>query len=164
MTFSWGAGAMADDGSGHSTVDILTEAIFTQEDAGKTYTYEFREVIPDSVPDGYIYDNTVYTVTITTDDDGNGNLTVTTTITGSDGSSTAYVFDSDAESESPAVIPFYNSYSGTGQLGGDAEASLNATKVTNGRDMTADEYDFTVTLSYGVDDSVQVTTARNPAK
>lgn len=163
MTFSWGAGAMADDGSGHSTVDILTEAIFTQEDAGKTYTYEFREVIPDSVPDGYIYDNTVYTVTITTDDDGNGNLTVTTTITGSDGSSTAYVFDSDAESESPAVIPFYNSYSGTGQLGGDAEASLNATKVTNGRDMTADEYNFTVTMSNGEGDSEQVTTGTNAA-
>lgn len=163
MTFSWGAGAMADDGSGHSMVDILTKAIFTQEDAGKTYTYKFREVIPDSVPDYYTYDNTVYTVTITTDDDGNGNLTVTTTITGSDGSSTEYVFDSDAESESPAVIPFNNSYSGTGQLGGDAEASLNATKVTNGRDMTADEYNFTVTMSNGEGDSEQVTTGTNAA-
>ena len=121
------------------------------------------KVVTLSGPDGYIYDNTVYTVTITTDDDGNGNLTVTTTITGSDGSSTAYVFDSDAESESPAVIPFYNSYSGTGQLGGDAEASLNATKVTNGRDMTADEYNFTVTMSNGEGDSEQVTTGMNAA-
>lgn len=172
MKFDWGTGPMGDDGSGHSTVDIVTGAdtgsghqgaVFTQEDVGKTYTYEFKEVIPESIPTGYTYDDTTYTVTITTEDDGNGNLTVTTTVTGDDGTSATYVFDNDADQEEPAIVPFNNSYSATGQLGGSAEVSLNATKVTDGRDMTAGEYNFTVTKTNGEGGSEQVTTGTNAA-
>lgn len=89
-------------------VSILPAGMeFTAADAGKTYTYEVKENAPATVPDGYTYDGTTYTVTIKVDDNGNGTLTATTTVTPSKGDAKTYV--STDSTETP-VIPFANSY------------------------------------------------------
>lgn len=63
-------------------IDILAghEVIFTQADAGKTFTYTVAEK-NDGQP-GYTYDDAVRTVTIAIADDTAGTLTATTTVSG----------------------------------------------------------------------------------
>lgn len=63
-------------------IDILAghEVIFTQADAGKTFTYIVAEKNDDQP--GYTYDDAVRTVTIAIADDTAGTLTATTTVSG----------------------------------------------------------------------------------
>lgn len=133
----------ADDGA-FAMIDLLAgqQILFTQEDVSKTYTYEIKE--EQGTQGGYTYDPTVYTVTITSSDNGAGVLTVTTRIEAEGKDTAEYIYSSNETSMSKASVAFKNSYAASGQLGGDGKASIEATKVLNGRPMEAGEFNFVV--------------------
>lgn len=136
---------VGDDNASHATVSIGagTDVTFTQADAGKTYTYTVQENAGSDA--GVNYDGTVYTVTITTVDDGQGGIQVTTMVTDAAGNK-SYVYDNDDTTENqPAVIPFTNTYTATGELGGNGSTSVKATKTLTNRPMTDGEFTFNVT-------------------
>ena len=137
---------VGDDNASHATVSIGagTDVTFTQADAGKTYTYTVQENAGSDA--GVNYDGTVYTVTITTVDDGQGGIQVTTMVTDAAGNTQSYVYDNDDTTENqPAVIPFTNTYTATGELGGNGSTSIKATKTLTNRPMTDGEFTFNVT-------------------
>lgn len=133
----------ADDGA-FAMIDLLAEQqiLFTQEDVSKTYTYEIKE--EQGTQGGYTYDPTVYTVTITSSDNGAGVLTVTTRVEAEGKDTAEYIYSSNETPMSKASVAFKNSYAASGQLGGDGKASIEATKVLNGRPMEAGEFNFVV--------------------
>ncbi|MCC8106324.1 MAG: hypothetical protein LIO99_10050, partial [Clostridiales bacterium] len=61
---------------------------YTQEDAGKSYTYTVSEKTQAGT--GYLFDETVYTVTVAVTDNGDGTLALTTTVKSGTGAETAY--------------------------------------------------------------------------
>lgn len=125
-------------------LDGKGELMFNQGDEGKEYSYTVQEVIPDPVPAGYTYDDTVYTVTITTNDDGQGGIEVYTNVKGGDFDKT-FTYDNNAATENEtAYIPFENSYDVSGELGGQGATSIVATKTLTNRPMAAGEFRFTV--------------------
>ena len=126
-------------------LDGKGELMFNQGDEGKEYSYTVQEVIPDPVPAGYTYDDTVYTVTITTNDDGQGGIEVYTNVKGGDFDKT-FTYDNNAATENEtAYIPFENSYNVSGELGGQGATSIVATKTLTNRPMADGEFHFTVT-------------------
>ena len=147
-TFTTKPGAtVGDDSASHAeimVIDAATEAKFTQDDADDTYTYTVQET--KGADAGVTYDGTVYTVTITTADDGQGGIKVTTTVTDGAGYNQTYVYDNDDATDDPtAVIPFTNTYTATGELGGNGSTSIKATKTLTNRPMTDGEFTFNVT-------------------
>lgn len=72
------------DGVATDTMHPITAGLtFTAADAGKTFTYEVAEVVPDSKPAGYIFDTTLtHTVTYTVVLSDDGQLTVTAKVDG----------------------------------------------------------------------------------
>lgn len=141
-----------------SAAEIFSDATFAQDDADDTYTYTVQETKGGA--DGYVNDDTVYTVTITTTDDGQGGIKVSTRVTGTNGFDKTYVYDNDdTTQDEQAVIPFDNSYDATGELGGNGATSINATKTLTNRPMVDGEFTFNVTDAQGN----QVTTGTNDA-
>ncbi len=61
---------------------------YTQEDIGKTFTYTVSEKTQTGT--GYLFDETVYTVTVAVTDNGDGTLALTTTVKSGTGTKTAY--------------------------------------------------------------------------
>lgn len=154
---------IGDDNASHATISIGagTDVTFTQADAGKTYTYTVQENAGSDA--GVNYDGTVYTVTITTVDDGKGGIQVTTTVTDAAGNTQSYVYDNDDTTENkPAVIPFTNTYTATGELGGNGSTSIEATKTLTNRPMTDGEFTFNVTNAADQNNTV-VATGTNAA-
>ncbi len=126
-------------------LDGKGELMFNQGDEGKEYSYTVQEAIPDPVPAGYTYDDTVYTVTITTNDDGQGGIEVYTNVKGGDFDKT-FTYDNNAATDNEtAYIPFKNSYDVSGELGGQGATSIVATKTLTNRPMADGEFHFTVT-------------------
>lgn len=126
-------------------LDGKGELMFNQGDEGKEYSYTVQEAIPDLVPAGYTYDDTVYTVTITTNDDGQGGIEVYTNVKGGDFDKTFTYDNNDATDNETAYIPFENSYDVSGELGGQGATSIVATKTLTNRPMADGEFHFTVT-------------------
>lgn len=126
-------------------LDGKGELMFNQGDEGKEYSYTVQEAIPDPVPAGYTYDDTVYTVTITTNDDGQGGIEVYTNVKGGDFDKTFTYDNNDATDNETAYIPFENSYDVSGELGGQGATSIVATKTLTNRPMADGEFHFTVT-------------------
>ena len=154
---------IGDDNASHTTVSIGagTDVTFTQADADKTYTYTVQENVGSNA--GVNYDGTVYTVTITTVDDGQGGIQVTTTVADAAGNTQSYVYDNDdATDDQPAVIPFTNTYTATGELGGNGSTSIKATKTLANRPMTDGEFTFNVTNAADQNNTV-VATGTNAA-
>ena len=81
LHFRNGDATKDDDGVATDTMHPITAGLtFTAADAGKTFTYEVAEVVPDPKPAGYIFDTTLmHTVTYTVALD-NGRLTVTASV------------------------------------------------------------------------------------
>jgi pilin isopeptide linkage protein len=106
---------------------VLFDAIsYTQDDAGKTYTYTISEKLPEGVTasnptkDGITYDTSVHTVTVAVSDDGKGTITATPSYVG-------------------GAATFANTYSAKGTL------SLAGTKTMEGRALKdGDAFAFTV--------------------
>ena len=123
-------------------IDILAghEVIFTQADAGKTFTYTVAEK-NDGKP-GYTYDDAVRTVTIAVADDGAGTLTATTTVSGGPEGTHTTVHKSGENKVESALVPFHNSYSATTNTPGGTAAQVVATKTLTGRPMADGEFWF----------------------
>lgn len=123
-------------------IDILAghEVIFTQADAGKTFTYTVAEK-NDGQP-GYTYDDAVRTVTIAVADDGAGTLTATTTVSGGPEGTHETVHKSGENKVEKALVPFHNSYSATTNTPGGTAAQVVATKTLTGRPMADGEFWF----------------------
>ena len=123
-------------------IDILAghEVIFTQADAGKTFTYTVAEK-NDGQP-GYTYDDAVRTVTIAIADDTAGTLTATTTVSGGPEGTHEMVHKSGESKVEKALVPFHNSYSATTNTPGGTAAQVVATKTLAGRPMADGEFWF----------------------
>ena len=123
-------------------IDILAghEVIFTQADAGKTFTYTVAEK-NDGQP-GYTYDDAVRTVTIAIADDTAGTLTATTTVSGGPEGTHETIHKSGENKVEKALVPFHNSYSATTNTPGGTAAQVVATKTLTGRPMADGEFWF----------------------
>lgn len=88
---------------------------FTQDDAGKTFTYTVSEI--DDKTTGYTYDETVHTVRAVVADNGDGTLRVTTSVSkpgdGGDELEGQWIYPSDATSTGVATVKFKNTYTVT---------------------------------------------------
>lgn len=119
---------------------------FSQDDAGKTYSYVVSETTGGNADEGYTNDAAKYTVTIATEHDpATAALTVTTTV--SDGANEkAYVYTTgtNPDEADAAEVSFVNRYGSSGTLGGDGNVKIEAVKQLTGRDQNAGEFSFVV--------------------
>lgn len=117
---------------------------FTQNDAGKTFTYTVSEI--DDKATGYTYDKTVHTVKAVVADNGDGTLRVTTAVSkqvdGKDVLEGQWIYPSDATSTGVATVKFKNTYTVTET----ATYTPSVTKVVAGRD-AEDKFTFTMTAA-----------------
>lgn len=117
---------------------------FTQDDAGKTFTYTVSEI--DDKATGFTYDNTVHTVRVVVADNGDGTLKVTTSVSkpgdGGDELEGQWIYPSDATSTGVATVKFKNTYTVTEA----ATYTPSVTKVVAGRDAEG-KFTFTMTAA-----------------
>ena len=141
-------------------IDILAghEVMFTQADAGKTFTYTVAEK-NDAKP-GYTYDDAERTVTIAIADDGAGTLTATTTVSGGSEGTLPTEYKTGAGAVESAVIPFVNSYRASTDNPGGAPAQIVATKTLAGRPLADGEFCFGIAYA-GEKDAIEGTWATN---
>ncbi|WP_373575363.1 Spy0128 family protein [Collinsella aerofaciens] len=140
-------------------IDILAghEVMFTQADAGKTFTYTVAEK-NDGQP-GYTYDSAERTVTIAIADDGAGTLTATTTVSGGPNGTPVAVHKSGENKVESALVSFANSYHASTDNPGTA-AQVVATKILAGRSMADGEFCFGIAYA-GETEAINGTTAWN---
>lgn len=127
------------------TMDVLAgkNVTFTQEDAGKTFTYTVTEKAGDNK--AYTYDDTPRTVTIEVEDNKNATLTVTTTVRMGNEVVDTQSVTTGSEGQKKATVAFVNTYNDKPEtLGGDGEVKINAKKSLTNRPMVADEFKFHV--------------------
>lgn len=133
------------------TVSLVPERglTFTQNDAGKTFTYTVSEI--DDKATGYTYDKTVHTVKAVVADNGDGTLKVTTSVSksgdGGDELEGQWIYPSDATSTGVATVKFKNTYTVTEA----ATYTPSVTKVVAGRDAEG-KFTFAMTAA---DDSTK---------
>ena len=129
------------------TVSLVPERglTFTQNDAGKTFTYTVAEI--DDKATGYTYDKTVHTVKAVVADNGDGTLRVTTSVSkpGDDGKDELegqWIYPSDATSTGVATVKFKNTYTVTEA----ATYTPSVTKVVAGADAPS-KFTFAMTAA-----------------
>ena len=117
---------------------------FTQDDAGKTFTYTVSEI--DDKATGYTYDKTVHTVKAVVADSGDGTLRVTTSVSkpgdGGDELEGQWIYPSDATSTGVATVKFKNTYTVTEA----ATYTPSVTKVVVGAN-APDKFTFAMTAA-----------------
>lgn len=117
---------------------------FTQDDAGKTFTYTVSEI--DDKATGYTYDETVHTVKAVVADNGDGTLRVTTAVSkqvdGKDELEGQWIYPSDATSTGVATVKFKNTYT----VAEAATYTPSVTKVVVGAD-APDKFTFAMTAA-----------------
>ena len=105
---------------------------FTQDDAGKTFTYTVSEI--DDKATGYTYDKTVHTVKAVVADNDDGTLRVTTAVSkqvdSEDELEGQWIYPSNATSAGVATVKFKNTYTVTEA----ATYTPSVTKVVVGAD------------------------------
>lgn len=117
---------------------------FTQDDAGKTFTYTVSEI--DDKATGYAYDETVHTVRAVVADNGDGTLRVTTSVSkqvdGRDELEGQWIYPSDATSTGVATVKFKNTYT----VAEAATYTPSVTKVVAGAN-APDKFTFAMTAA-----------------
>lgn len=117
---------------------------FTQDDAGKTFTYTVSEI--DDKATGYTYDETVHTVRAVVADNGDGTLGVTTSVSkqvdGKDELEGQWIYPSDATSTGVATVKFKNTYT----VAEAATYTPSVTKVVAGAN-APDKFTFAMTAA-----------------
>lgn len=117
---------------------------FTQDDAGKTFTYTVSEI--DDKATGYTYDETVHTVKAVVADNGDGTLRVTTSVSkqvdGEDELEGQWIYPSNATSAGVATVKFKNTYTVTEA----ATYTPSVTKVVVGAN-APDKFTFAMTAA-----------------
>jgi pilin isopeptide linkage protein len=130
-------------------VNVLAgrDVAFTQDDAGKTFSYRVYEVYRDGAA-GYTFDAAERTVSIAvTDDPTKAALTATTTVSGGIGGTHTFVYTTTGAVGGAAVVPFENSYFASTDVPGGTAAAVSADKVLTGRDLAVGEFSFGVRLA-----------------
>lgn len=124
---------------------------FTQDDAGKTFTYTVSEI--DDKATGYTYDKMVHTVKAVVADNGDGTLRVTTAVSkqvdGKDELEGQWIYPSGATSTGVATVKFKNTYTVTEA----ATYTPSVTKVVAGADAPG-KFTFAMTAA---DDATKAT-------
>lgn len=117
---------------------------FTQDDAGKTFTYTVSEI--DDKATGYTYDEAVHTVRAVVADNGDGTLRVTTSVSkqvdGKDELEGQWIYPSDATSTGVATVKFKNTYT----VAEAATYTPSVTKVVAGAN-APDKFTFAMTAA-----------------
>ena len=117
---------------------------FTQDDAGKTFTYTVSEI--DDKATGYTYDKTVHTVKAVVADNGDGTLRVTTAVSkqvdGKDELEGQWIYPSGATSTGVATVKFKNTYT----VAEAATYTPSVTKVVAGAN-APDKFTFAMTAA-----------------
>lgn len=117
---------------------------FTQDDAGKTFTYTVSEI--DDKATDYTYDKTVHTVKAVVADNGDGTLRVTTAVSkqvdGKDELEGQWIYPSNATSAGVATVKFKNTYTVTEA----ATYTPSVTKVVVGAN-APDKFTFAMTAA-----------------
>lgn len=117
---------------------------FTQDDAGKTFTYTVSEI--DDKATGYTYDETVHTVKAVVADNGDGTLRITTSVSkqvdGEDELEGQWIYPSNATSAGVATVKFKNTYTVTEA----ATYTPSVTKVVVGAN-ASDKFAFAMTAA-----------------
>lgn len=101
---------------------LLTDLHFTQDDAGKTFTFDVYENVPSIGAPGMTYDKTIHTVVVSVASDNAGALVITTTVDGVAGNKVSFT---NAYAADPAVL--------------DTQAGFGLYKVLEGRDWEAND-------------------------
>ena len=149
----------ASDGA-TAMIDVLggRDVTFTQDDAGKTFTYTVAE--DGDAPSGYTYDKAVRTVTIAVTDNGDATLAAATTVSGGPEGTRTFACTTGQQPAAPAVVPFANRYAASTDSPGGASAAIAARKEMTGRALVDGE--FTFHLAYA-GTTVPLVTAHNDA-
>lgn len=101
---------------------LLTDLHFTQDDAGKTFTFDMFENVPSIGAPGMTYDKTMHSVAISVASDNAGALVITTTVDGAAGNKVSFT---NAYAADPATF--------------DTQAGFGLYKVLEGRDWEAND-------------------------
>lgn len=101
---------------------LLTDLHFTQDDAGKTFTFDVFENVPSIGAPGMTYDKTMHSVAISVASDNAGALVITTTVDGAAGNKVSFT---NAYAAGPATF--------------DTQAGFGLYKVLEGRDWEAND-------------------------
>ena len=101
---------------------LLTDLHFTQDDAGKTFTFDVYENVPSVGAPGMTYDKTIHSVVISVASDNAGALVITTTVDGTSGNKVSFT---NAYAADPATF--------------DTQAGFRLYKVLEGRDWEAND-------------------------
>lgn len=102
------------------TMNPLPDLTFTAADRGKTFTYEVKEVVPNPVPAGYVFDADTHMVTYTVSGDTAEELSVVVSVD-----------DQQVNTDATPSVTFDNRIQ-AGTIGGDgANTTLTVQKTTN---------------------------------
>ena len=101
---------------------LLTDLHFTQDDVGKTFTFDVFENVPTTEAPGMTYDKTTHSVAISVATDNVGALVITTMVDDAAGNKVAFTNTYEAD---PAVF--------------DTQAEFGLYKVLEGRDWQAND-------------------------
>lgn len=143
--------------------DVLSEmrklqnVQFTEADAGQTFTYLIKEVIPadDKKAGGVTYDQSEFTLAIAVADDGDGTMSTTTTVTrtkAADGTNVNEIVGTYTSAAGIIAVPFVNTYKAAPVIvdTSDTEGNVRLSKVLRGRDWHEGEsFEFTMTPQNG---------------
>ena len=120
------------------TMNPLPNLTFTAADRGKTFTYEVKEVVPNAVPAGYVFDTDTHMVTYTVSDDTAEELSVVVSVDNQQ-------VNTDT---TPSVI--FDNRIQAGTIGGDgANTTLTVQKTTNVDTDVDFSFDLTLVNSDG---------------
>lgn len=130
-------------------ITALSDLKFTNNDAGKTFNFELREIVPEDQT-VYTYDESVYAIKVAVADNGKGRIQTTMTV-GKNGD------EPDATTE----INFVNKYENKPvTIGATGVAKINATKTFSNGELTENAFTFKVKDKLGA----EVTTGTNDAQ
>ena len=119
----------------------LQNVSFTEADAGQTFTYLIKEVIPadDKKAGGVTYDQSEFKLAIAVADDGDGTMSTTTTVTrtkAADGTNVNETVGTYTSAAGIIEVPFVNAYKAAPVIvdTSDTEGNVRLCKVLRGRD------------------------------
>lgn len=120
------------------TMNPLPNLTFTAADRGRTFTYEVKEVVPNPVPAGYVFDTDTHMVTYTVSDDTAEELSVVVSVD-----------DQQVNTDTTLSVTFDNRIQ-AGTIGGDgANTTLTVQKTTNVDTDVDFSFDLTLVNSDG---------------
>ena len=175
--------AQANDGVASLIFNKMSGVRFTEADAGKTFSYVVKEVLPEDddakeegvQSKGVTYTQTQYRVDIQVNDNGDGTMSTVTTVSRTHDEKGVLLqpeevlgtYNSKDGKDDISNISFVNSYAAKSvTVNTDTDANVKLTKQLKGRSWKdTDKFDFTLTAKNPTDaplpvkDGVQTTTA-----